>query len=173
MKKALVAAVILSALVLLAGCGLAPNILGGGKSGTVTELWSDVPPMPGANKANLELPVELNLVINGLIKAAAADSSSDSKLEAFDFIGFTTTQTPQQVTDFYTVDRMKAAGWTEGDSGGCSGSGPVPTGSFCAFGRRDAANKLTVLLIIPVQDDTTKQTSIFYVRASGTDTKNQ
>jgi hypothetical protein len=68
---------------------------------------------------------------------------------------------------------MKAAGWDSTDMPGCSaGSGATAGAGFCAFGKKGDAGKMTVLLIIPAQDDTTKQTQVFYVRFEGT-TKTQ
>lgn len=163
MLKRLVTLIAMSGLIVLTGCGLASSILGGNNAGTVSNLWSDVPPLQGASKANINLPVEVQVIIQGFIQAANANSS-DAKLESFNFIVYNTSQTPQQVADFYTNDRMQRAGWNGVDTTGCTAGSDMPQGAFCAFGKRDSTTQQTVLLIVPVQDDSTKQTNIFYVR---------
>lgn len=156
----------------VSGCGLAGNLLGGNKGGTVSTLWSDVPAMPNATKADINIPPLANLIIQGFVQAAnAQNSDSDTKLDKFDFIGYQTAGSPQAVSDFYTVDAMKAAGWDSADMPGCQvGEGQGAAGGFCAFGKKDASGKQTVLLIMPVQDDAGKPTQIFYVRFEGTTT---
>lgn len=157
---------------MVSGCGLAGSVLGGNKGGTVANLWSDVPAMPNATKANISIPPLANLIVQGFVSAAnAQNSDSDTKLDKFDFIGYTTADSPQAVSDFYTVEAMKAAGWDSADMPGCQvGEGQGAAGGFCAFGKKDASNKQTVLMIMPVQDNSTKQTQIFYVRFEGTTT---
>jgi len=165
--------VLISLLALVAfvvsGCGLVQGIMGT-KGGTVSNLWSDVPPLPNATKADISIPPIASLVIQGFIQAANADSSNDTKLEKFDFIGYQTADTPDQVSSFYTVEKMQAAGWNLPDMPGCTnstGSGGV-SGGFCAFGKKGANNLQTILLVMPVQDDSTKKTQVFFVRFEAT-----
>ncbi len=153
---------------LAAGCGLAQTLTGT-QGGTVSNLWSDVPPLPNATKANISIPPLANLMIQGFVQAANSDSSSDTKLEKFDFIAFQTNQTPQQVGEFYTVENMQAAGWSSTDTTGCQMGGDAGVaGGFCAFAKKDAGGKDIILLILPVQDDSTKQTQVFFIRFEGT-----
>lgn len=164
---------LLSSLVVLAfiaaGCGLVGTVTGK-NAGTVADLWSDVPPFTGATKSNIDIPLPVNLMIQGFMQAANSDTSSDTKLNKFDFIAYDTSSAPADVSNFYTADKMKQAGWDQQDTGGCTGS----TGSsgtqvgFCAFGKKGTGGAMTVLLIVPVQDDQTKKTQIFYVRFEGT-----
>jgi hypothetical protein len=168
--KILLASLVLVVAFVVSGCSLAQGVIGN-KGGTVSELWSDVPAPPNATKANIDIPPLVNLMIQGFIQAAnAQNGNSDTKLESFNFIGYQTGDTPQQVADFYTADKMKAAGWDSEDTGGCQvGSGDSGVaGGFCAFGKKDASGKQTVLMILPVQDDNTKQTQIFFIRFEGT-----
>lgn len=164
---------LLSALVVLAfaasGCGLVGTVTGK-NSGTVTDLWSDVPPYSGATKTSLDIPLPVNLMIQGFMQAANSDSSNDTHLDKFDFIAYNTSDSPQTIANFYTADKMKAAGWDQEDTGGCTSSTDSSSAQvgFCAFGKKEGANKMTVLLIVPVQDDQTKKTQIFYVRFEGT-----
>ncbi len=164
---------LLSSLVVLAfiasGCGMI-GTLTGKNAGTVSDLWSDVPAFSGATKSNIDIPLPVNLMIQGFMQAANNDNSSDTKLDKFDFIAYDTTSTPADVSSFYTADKMKAAGWDQEGSGGCTSGGDSSSAQvgFCAFTKKGDAGKETVLLIVPVQDDQTKKTQIFYVRFEGT-----
>lgn len=152
-----------------AGCDLARNFTGQ-NAGTVANLWADVPALDGATKVNLDIPLPMQLIIQGFIQAANNDSSSDVKLDKFDFIAYQTAQTPEQVEDFYSAERMKAAGWNSEDAVGCAGSTENSSGvpGLCVFGKKGDGGKQTILLILPVPDDQTKQTQVFYIRFEGT-----
>jgi hypothetical protein len=154
------------------GCSLVQGVTGR-NAGTVAALWSDVPQAPGATKANIDIPLPVQFIVQAFMQAANSDSSNDTKLDKFDFVVYTTADTPQKVGEFYTKDKMTAAGWDATDTPGCAAgtdtSGTTSgAGGFCAFGKKGDAGKQTVLLIIPVQEDSTKQTQIFYVRFEGT-----
>ena len=157
-------------LVLVSGCSMVQNFTGQ-NAGTVDTLWADVPALVGATKVNLDIPLPMQLVIQGFIQAANADNSNDTKLDKFDFIAYQAGMTPQQVSDFYTTEKMKAAGWNSSDSAGCSaGTDASSTGGagFCVFAKKGDAGKATVLMIIPYQEDQSKPTQIFYVRFEAT-----
>lgn len=169
LKIALVGLLVLAAM-LVSGCGIAQNVLGGGGS-SVGSLWSDVPPLPNSSKANVTLPLPVQLGIQAFMQAANADASNDTKLDKFDFVGYTTSDTPEQVANFYTADKMKPLGWNQTDTAGCTAGTGNASGAagFCVFGKQDASGKqATVLMIVPVQDDTTKQTQVFFVRFEAT-----
>jgi len=159
---------------LASGCGLAKNLTGQ-NAGTVSELWSDVPALDGATKANIDIPLPLQLIIQGFIQAANADKSNTTKLDKFDFIAFQTDMTPQQVGEFYTLDKMKAAGWNAEDMPGCATgadtSGAASAAGFCVFGKTGDGGKSTALMIIPFKDDNQKQTQVFFVRFEATEKK--
>jgi len=166
MKKALLLVSLVMVAAVVSGCGLASSLMGR-NAGTVSQLWSDVPQLPNASKSNIDIPLPVQFIVQGFMQAANADSSNDTKLDKFDFVVYQTTDTPQQVADFYTVDKMSAAGWNKDDTPGCA-SGAQAGAGFCVFGKQANANQGTVLLIVPVQDDQTKQTQVFYVRFEGT-----
>jgi hypothetical protein len=158
------------------GCGLTDTILsntvGGSKGNTVAALWPDVPAIPGAQRQTMDLPLPVQLAIQGMMKASA--SSSDAKLDKFDWIVFTTTQTPQNILSFYTNERMSSQGWNVKDQPGCTGAKAEGglAGGVCIFGKGSANGQQSVLFIVPGQDDKTKQTQVFYVRIDGVfDTK--
>lgn len=163
----------------LLGCGIIDQVvnntvggaIGGAKGNTVSNLWSDVPPIQGAQKLSLDLPLTVQLGIQALIKTSAA--SEGGNIDSFDWIAFSTTQTPDQVAAFYSKQKMESAGWKlDKDQPGCVSGNDTSSGlggAFCAFGRGKgtASEKASVLFIVPVQDDKTKQTQVFYVRLEG------
>ena len=85
------------------------------------------------------------------------------------FIAFTTPKSAQEVKDFYTVDLMKATGWTPGQKG-CFGDSEDQKnqGAVCLFQRQDGGKK-EGLAIIVTEDEKTKQTNIFYARIDMTE----
>lgn len=136
-------------------------VLGQGDAGTVTTLWTDVPKMDGLTQENLDLPLVAKIAIQGFMKASMGGNGS------INFISFTTAQTPQDVTNFYTTDKMTAAGWNGQDQPGCTGvdtSSATSGGGACFFDKTDANNKSVLLGIFIGQDSTTKKTEVFFMR---------
>ncbi len=133
-------------------CRFTESLTGDRKAGTVSSLWSDVPPLAGATKADLEIPLGARLAIRAMMQGK------------INFIAFTTDQSAQDVQDFYSNDRMKAAGWTPSDKG-CIGDteDKDSQGAVCLFKRKDG-KKEEGLAIVLAQDEKTKKTDIFYVR---------
>ncbi len=153
------------------GCGvtdtIVSNVVGGSKGSTVGSLWPDVPVIQGGQRLSLDMPLPMQLAIQGLIKASA--SGSDVNLDRFDWIAFSTSQTPEQVAAFYSVDRMSAAGWSSDKQLGCTSGSDTSGigGAFCVFTRGKTGEKQTVLFIVLAQDNQSKQTQLFYVRLEG------
>ncbi len=140
-------------------CGIVNTLLGATKSsGTVSQLWSDVPSLSGAQKADLQLPLAARLAI----KAA-----SQGKM---DFIAYTTDMSPTDVANFYTVDRMKQAGWDTSNGTSCTSDtgGSDNVGAFCLFGKTDGGKKLALAIVIAKDSDTNK-TDVFYARIDASD----
>jgi hypothetical protein len=133
-------------------CRLAESLTGDPKAGTVSSLWPDVPPLAGAMKADLEIPLGARLAIRALMQGK------------INFIAFTTDQSPQDVQDFYSNDRMKAAGWTPSDKGCVGDTEDKDThGAVCLYKRKDGKQE-EGLAIVLAQDEKTKKTEIFYAR---------
>ena len=133
-------------------CRLAESLTGDPKAGTVSSLWSDVPPLEGATKADLEIPLGARLAIRAAMQGKV------------NFIAFTANQSPQEVQSFYSNDRMKAAGWTPHEKGCISDTEDKDThGAFC-FYKRKSGSKEEGLAIIVAQDEKTKKTEIIYAR---------
>ena len=133
-------------------CRLAERLTGDPRAGSVSSLWPDVPPLDGATKADLEIPLGARLAIRAMMQGK------------INFIAFTTDQSAEAVKAFYSNDRMKAAGWTPSEKG-CIGDteDKESHGAVCLFKRKDG-NKEEGLAIVLAQDDKTKKTDIFYAR---------
>ncbi len=133
-------------------CRMVENLAGGPKAGTVSSLWPDVPPLAGATKADLEIPLGARLAIRAMMQGKV------------NFIAFTTDQSAPDVQAYYSNERMKAAGWTPSDRG-CIGDteDKDKQGAVCLFKRKDGT-KEEGLAIILAQDEKTKKTEIFYAR---------
>ena len=137
-------------------CKLGERLAGDKNAGTVSTLWADVPPFQGATKADLEIPLGARLFIRGMMHGK------------LNFISFKTNKTAQEVKDFYTRERMKAAGWTANDKG-CVGDTEDSKnhGAMCLFERKDNG-KDEGLAIIVAQDEKLPETNIFYARVDMT-----
>ena len=151
------------ALALVLGIGLSCRLaerLGGDKnSGTVSTLWPDVPPIDGATKSDMEIPLGARLLIRAFSQGT------------INFISFRTSKTAQEVKDFYTNDRMKTAGWTPHDKG-CIGDTEDSKnhGGVCLFVKKDAG-KEEMLAIVIAQDEKLPDTNVFYARIDTTNQK--
>ena len=145
----------------LMGCGMLGSLLNNtSSSGTVSSLWSDVPPLQGAAKTNLEMPLAFRLMIQATFRGG------------IDYIAYTTSQTPDEVRNFYSVERMKSNGWQTADLEGNQGAqqscvgdqqGAGSSGELCLFAKQDG-NKEILLAIVVVEDAKTKQADVFYAR---------
>ena len=133
-------------------CRLAERLTGDPKGGTVSSLWPDVPPLPGATKADLEIPLGARLAIRAMMQGK------------INFIAFTTDQSAADVQAFYSTERMKAAGWTPSEKG-CIGDTEDKEnhGAVCLF-KRQEGKKAEGLAIVLAHDEKTKKTDVFYAR---------
>jgi hypothetical protein len=155
--KLMLALVLILALAALAACG------GGGDSGKST--WSDVPTPPDAKSSDIRLPLPVRLLIQAAVRAS--NRGSDVNVDEFDFVGYTTAQSPQQVAEFYSEERMSAAGWSAAEGMNCTASmGEQGGGGFCMFAKEDG-NQQSVLFIATASDNGKDETNIFFVRFDG------
>jgi hypothetical protein len=140
-------------------CRMIDTMSGSGKAGTVDALWDDVPPVTGATKSDMALPLGARLAIRAVWNGKV------------NFISFKTTQSPQAVEGFYSNDRMKAAGWTPNDRGCINDTDAKENqGAVCLFDRKDG-DKREGLAIVLAQDQKSKETDIFYARVDLTPEK--
>jgi hypothetical protein len=153
----------LLALVLLLGvglsCKLSERLMGDKNAGTVSALWPDVPPFAGATKTDVEIPLGARLLIRTMFQGK------------LNFISFRTDKSAQEVKDFYSEARMKAAGWNA-DKKGCQGDTEDTKnhGAVCLFEKKEG-DKDEGLAIIVAQDEKLPDTNIFYARIDMTDKK--
>lgn len=140
-------------------CKLSERLAGDKNAGTVSELWPDVPPFQGATKVVHEIPLGVRLLIRGMFRGKV------------NFISFRTDKSAQEVQDFYSRDRMEAAGWTTKDQD-CFGDTEDRKhyGAICLFSRKDGG-KEEGLAIVVAQDEKLPDTNIFYARIDATNTK--
>ncbi len=137
-----------------AGCGAIERVTGGGTS--VAELWTDVPRLDNAVKTDVAMPAPVRLVMNQV---------SGGK---FDFVGYKTQASAEQIKAFYSKERMSGLGWSS--DGGCNSlsaetaGGSTPEGGFCSFTRVENG-KTSTLFIVLAKGDGAKETTLFYVRA--------
>jgi hypothetical protein len=155
-KALLILALVLS-LAALAACG------GGGSSSK--SIWPDVPIPPDAQGSDVRLPLPLRLLIQAAVRASGRGENVD--VDNFDFIGYTTAQTPQQVAEFYSDERMSEAGWTTAEGMNCNAAmGELGGGGFCMFAK-ESGNQQSVLFIATASGDGANDTNIFFVRFDG------
>lgn len=133
------------------------NMATGGGAGTVSTLWSDVPPVDGATKADLQLPVFAQVIMRAMAQGR------------MDFIAYTSAKTPKEIGEFYTTERMQAQGWTEQMTPCTTSDNNGQSYTMCTFGR-NTSGKQEVLAIIAAPDTATKLTQIFYVRVDTSST---
>lgn len=159
MKTRNLLALSLALLMFAAACNLTSLIPGGGSAGTVSTLWSDVPPFEGATHENIDLPLPARIALQAMLRGQ------------LEFIVYTTPQSVQAVKDFYTKERMAAVGWDADESAGCeiSSSGEAqsqsPVQDMCFFSKREG-NREIGLVILLIRDDKAAKTQIFYARVN-------
>jgi hypothetical protein len=157
--------------ILTLSCGLTSGIsglVGGNKTTTVNDLWSDVPRMDGMTKVDMELPLPAKLAIQGFIKSSSKGEGS------LDFIAFTTPQSVADVTNFYSTTKMEEAGWTLPDQPGCSGEQSAAAGgAVCFYGKQNPDNTGSFLVIFAGEDSKSNQTQVFFMRVDAKDLPTQ
>ena len=133
-------------------CRMVESLTGNGKAGTVSELWSDVPPVSDATKTDLALPLGARLMIRAAMQGKVS------------FIAFNTEKSAQEVQAFYTKERMNAMGWVASEQGCVSDTEDQKSqGAVCFFNRQDGKKK-EGLAIVLAENEKSKKTDIFYVR---------
>ena len=138
-------------------CKLGERLAGDKSAGTVSTLWSDVPPFAGATKSDMEIPLGARLMIRAMMQGK------------INFITYRTDKTAEDVKSFYTNDRMKAAGWNANQKTACVGDTEDSKnhGAICLFSRKDGG-KDEGLAIVVAQDEKLPETNIFYARVDMT-----
>lgn len=152
MEKGRVVLVCLIFLSFCLSCRMVETLSGGESAGTVDRLWTDVPAFDGATKADMAIPLAARMALRTMMQGK------------LNFIAFTTNRNAQEVQDFYSNERMHAAGWKPSETG-CVGDteDKASQGLVCFFDREESGKK-EGLAIIVAQDEKSNQTDIFYAR---------
>jgi hypothetical protein len=107
-QKLMLTLALILILSVLAACG------GRGDSGS--SIWPDVPVPTDARNSDIRLPLPMRLLIQTAVRASAR--GDDVNVDKFDFVGYTTAQSPQQVAEFYSAEahergRLECGRWHE------------------------------------------------------------
>lgn len=156
--KFMVLGLLVGALIFTSACGMISSLLGGKSSGTVNELWTDVPRMDGMTKTDMEMPLAARLGLQAVLQGR------------MDFIAYTTDATPQEVVEYYNNERMAGQNWLAGDGAGCLGDAEsAEEGGLCFF-NKTTGEKSEVLGIVAAKDEESGKTAIFFARVDTTET---
>lgn len=154
-------------------CGLvntAVNKAIGGDSNmsAVSKLWDDVPAMDGMNAAQkIEMPIWLKALTGPILDGMMKGLNEGQSAGHWDWVAFTLKgKTPADVENFYTQERIIAAGWQQAE-GGCMSL--ADQGTLCSYSR-DEKGKSTGLVIIATADDQKQEMTVFFLRAEGVPT---
>ncbi len=152
-NKLMVLGLLAAALVFTSACGIVSALMGGGGgAGTVSELWSDVPRIDGLTKADLDLPIAARLMIQATTQGR------------INFISFTTDKDPQELVEYYTVDRMTQAGWNNTDVTGCmADTGVNDVAALCLFGKGETVMQELLAIVAAINEQSGK-TEVFFAR---------
>lgn len=130
-------------------CNLAERLGGDDQSVMVANLWSDVPPFPGATKTDIKLPLPMRIIFGRMMKGKMS------------FISFRTDKSEQEVKDFYSGNSMTGAGWTRMDDRCFRDTKEMKTGgAMCTFTRGGAKQEMIAIMVQPENSGT----MIFYTR---------
>jgi hypothetical protein len=165
MKKKLTALLLASVMFVTSGCGL--DALFGGNASQPAAMWPDVPQMEGMTKENTDLPLPLRLILQGLVQSAGADQGI--RLDNFQLLAYTSSsKSPADVKAFYTLDRMRSAGWNSAEQIGCiEGTEQASSGDvFCLFSKGSGGSG-SLLVVIGTRDQNQNTTNIYFVRFEG------
>jgi hypothetical protein len=133
-----------------------------------TSLWSDVPQMDGLKPSELDsmppfIKLALRVILGNLGKLNP--QGQDQTTGNIDWVVFATDKTPDDVSSFYTNQRMVASGWDDaGQNSTCvsgSESGYSQIGVFCVFVKQ---KENTQLVLVAAQDEQSGQTNVFFLR---------
>jgi hypothetical protein len=168
-RLTLTAALSLLILVLTAlSCSLPAQLLGDAANlAKTTELWGDVPRMDGLEASDMDLPLYAKVLVQTVMSKVLSGGTGSG-----DWIVFTTDKTPEDLTAFYTNDRMAENGWEASDTSTCvegSAQGLTEAGVFCVFQKREG-NHYTGLMIIGGEDAQAEKTNIIFIRVEAEET---
>lgn len=168
MKNVVVAIVVSVSILFVLSCGLVEKFTGGGqKMNEVSQLWTDVPPMNGMTRSEVEMPMGTKLILRTVIgNLGLLNKNGESRATGdIDWTSFSGDQTPADIRAFYNNERMASFGnWDKNKSTACvDGKDKGLDGAFCVF-QKHVEKRQVGLVIFAVQDEKTKMTNVYYLR---------
>ena len=169
MNRTLMTGLCLVLALLVIGCGVANPLTGGDQAmRTVSQLWSDVPPMDGMTPSQMDMPLPIKLMVRTVLGNLGRlnKEGEDRTTGNIDWIVFTSSGTPSDVANFYTSDRMAASGWSRTDTSPCvsgSAQGIPQVGLLCVFAKQQGGTQ-TQLAIIAALDEKSTEMNVFFLR---------
>jgi len=167
MKKKGAALLLALAMVVTLGCGFIEALFGDGNANRPATMWPDVPQMEGMTQENLNLPLPLRLILQGLVQSAGAGEGI--RVDNFQLLAFTSSsKSPADVKAFYTLDRMRGAGWDSPEQIGCIEGTDQNTSNdvFCLFSKGTGSSE-SLLVVIGTREQGQTTTNIYFVRFDG------
>jgi hypothetical protein len=168
MKQKVMALLLAWAMTVTLGCGLIDALFGSGNAQRPATMWSDVPQMEGMTQENLDLPLPLRLILQGLVQSAGAGEGI--RVDNFQLLAFTSSsKSPADVKAFYTLERMRSAGWDSPEQIGCIEGTDQTTSNdvFCLFSKGATGSSGSLLVVIGTQEQNQATTNIYFVRFDG------
>jgi hypothetical protein len=140
-----------------------------GQMNSVTQLWSDVPPLEGMTPSQqAEMPLAIRLLARPFLDALMRGLNNGKEAGHWDVAFYVVTgKTIRDVEAFYVPARMGKFGWQP--QGGCAN---MSQAVFCSF-QKKAGDKGTGLLIVAADDEQTKSTALYFIRGEGQETGNE
>jgi hypothetical protein len=167
MKNKVIALLLAWAMVVTLGCGFIEALFGGGSASRPATMWSDVPQMEGMTQENLDLPLPLRLILQGLVQSVGAGEGI--RVDNFQLLAFTSSsKSPADVKAFYTLERMQSAGWNSPAQIGCvEGTDQTTINNvFCLFSKATGSGE-SLLVVIGTREQGQTTTNIYFVRFDG------
>lgn len=147
MKRLIAFLLIAFASAFAAGCGFLDPLLGRDRQPTAATQWADVPLPEGVQRQNADIPLPMRIALDLFIRPALEQEGMD--LRNFEFVTYTAPQVPQEVSAFYTKERMRTAGWSEKDSLGCLASAELGIeGTYCLFLRGEGEQQTALVILV-------------------------
>jgi len=135
---------------------------GSGQMTSVSQLWSDVPPMEGMTHAEVQMPLALKAIMRPFLDSVMRGVNNGKEAGHWDVAYFMLSgKTTRDVEAFYVPARMSQYGWKQ--QGGCAN---VVQAALCSFQKQEG-NKGTGLLVIAADDQELKATALYFIRGEG------
>ncbi|MBX3281265.1 MAG: hypothetical protein KF756_02190 [Acidobacteria bacterium] len=135
----------------------------------VGSMWDDVPKMDGLDDSPTEdLPLSINLVLHGFVNLVL-HSDEKSQSATTDWILYKYAGSSTDIDNFYTLDKMKAAGnWSlpEGMTSPCfDGAEKGLYGDACVFQKVENGKQMGIIILALPTKEKDIPTFVYFLRA--------